>query len=151
MSKLLPLGLKRLSWNPPGLPIRDVPGSLCPEPPTGKEIGKISPDPESAGPLQFLGPEHPLICFEGSLVSGRTEERLALPPDSGQKLKRSGIDRQFEHKRPGMADDPSRHGEERPPHSPERPRPAGSRKKIPPEADEEVVGQDSDPEEHRVG
>ena len=54
---------------------------------------------------------------------------MALPPDLGQKPKRSGIDRKFEHKGAGMPDDPSRQGKESPSDGAERPCPAEGRKK----------------------
>ena len=50
-----------------------------------------------------------------------------------------------------MPDDPSRHDKEFPSDGAWRPCPAGGRKKIPPEADERVIGQNANPEEDRVG
>ena len=50
-----------------------------------------------------------------------------------------------------MANDSSRDRKDSPSDSPQRPGPAGGRKKIPPEADEQVIGQNTDPEVDRVG
>ena len=91
-----------------------------------------------------------LVFFVRPFLSGRTEERIALPPDLGEEVERFPGNSQFENKRPGMPDDPSRQGKESPSDGAERPCPAEGRKKIPLEADEQVIGQDPDPEEDGV-
>lgn len=92
-----------------------------------------------------------LVFLVRPFMSGRTEERIALPPDQGQEVQGFPVDRQLQDKRPGMPDDPSCHGKDLPADGAQRPGPARGRKQVPFEPDEEVVRQNSDPEEDRVG
>ena len=55
-----------------------------------------------------------LFSSSALLFSGRTEKRIALPPDLGEEVERFPGNSQFENKRPGMPDDPSRQGKESP-------------------------------------
>ena len=107
--------------------------------------GLFLPETEIVAPLRLLVSGSSPGFLVSPLMSGRTEERTAFPPYSGQKVQGFPVGRPLENKGAGMANDSSRDRKDSPSDSPQRPGPAGGRKKIPPEADEQRFPGREDP------
>ena len=72
--------------DPGELPGKDVPDFWLPESRTVKDIGGVSPETEFGASLRLLVSESSPGFLVSPLMSGRTEERMTLPPYSGQKV-----------------------------------------------------------------
>ena len=136
---------KPFALDPGELPGKDVPDFWPSESWTVKDMGVVSPETEIVAPLRLLVSGSSPGFLVSPLMSGRTEERMALPPYSGQKVQGFPVGRPLEDKGAGMANDPSRDRKDSPSDSPQRPGPAGGREKIPPEADEQRFPGREDP------